>query len=201
MDTSLEKSEKNKTGLLKEVLRYALFALLVVVPIRTWIAQPFIVNGASMDNTFKDGQYLIVDEISYRFKDPERGDVLVFKYPQDPSKYFIKRIIGLPGEKVIVKNDLVTIENKEHPEGMALSEPYTGSRTLGSSSLILGADEYFVMGDNRIVSLDSRVWGALPKENIVGRPVLRLLPLSKMGSFPGWIASSTVTGEVESSEK
>jgi len=192
MDTTNETGGKKKVGLLKEVAKYALFALLVVLPVRTWIAQPFVVNGASMDQTFKDGQYLIVDEISYRFKEPERGDVLIFKYPQDPSKYFIKRLIGLPGEKVIVRNDSVTVENAEHPEGIVLNEPYTGSRTLGNTSLILGKEEYFVMGDNRVVSLDSRVWGVLPKSDIIGRPVLRLLPFSQIGTFPGAVASSTI---------
>ncbi|MFA6158279.1 MAG: signal peptidase I [Candidatus Paceibacterota bacterium] len=194
MDTSNDAGKEKKETLLKEVLKYALFALIIVLPVRTWIAQPFVVNGGSMDDTFKDGQYLIVDEISYRFKSPERGDVLIFRYPEDTSKYFIKRLIGLPGETVIVKNDSVTIENAEYPAGIALNEPYTGSRTLGNTSVTLGTDEYFVMGDNRIVSLDSRAWGALPKSDIIGRPVLRLLPFGKMGTFPGAVASSSMIG-------
>ncbi len=196
MDTKHEEAQK-KTSTLGEIIRYALIALVVVFPIRLWVAQPFIVNGASMDNTFKDGQYLIVDEISYRFKDIERGDVVIFKYPQDPSKYFIKRIIGLPGERVVVTDDQVKVENAEHPEGVVLNEPYTGSETFGNTSLLLGADEYFVMGDNRRVSLDSRAWGALPKGDIVGRPVLRLLPFSRIGTFPGAVASTTVTNVSE----
>jgi signal peptidase I len=192
METTPETIPENKQSLIKEIGKYALFALVVVLPIRAWVAQPFVVSGGSMDNTFKDGQYLIVDEISYRFKNPERGDVLIFKYPNDTSKYFIKRLIGLPGEKVIVSNDSVMIQNAEYPKGMTLNEPYTGSRTLGNTAMTLGPDEYFVMGDNRLVSLDSRAWGVLPKEDIVGRPVLRLLPLSKIGAYPGAYASSTI---------
>jgi signal peptidase I len=198
MDTSTETKIEKKQSLMKEVIKYALFALIVVLPIRTWIAQPFVVSGGSMDNTFKDGQYLIVDEISYRFKDPERGDVLIFKYPEDTSKYFIKRLIGLPGEKVIVSNDSVIVMNESYPKGIALTESYTGSRTLGNTSVTLGEGEYFVMGDNRLVSLDSRVWGVLPKEDIIGRPVLRLLPVSQIGTFPGAIASSSMTAVPES---
>jgi signal peptidase I len=201
METTPETIPENKQSLIKEILKYALFALVVVLPIRAWIAQPFVVSGGSMDNTFKDGQYLIVDEISYRFKDPERGDVLIFKYPGDTSKYFIKRLIGLPGEKVTVSNDLVTVQNAEHPKGMALNEPYTGSRTLGNTAVTLGPDEYFVMGDNRLVSLDSRAWGVLPREDIVGKPALRLLPLSGIGTYPGAYASSTILGAQATSTK
>jgi signal peptidase I len=195
MDTPNETTETKKPLLLKDLFVYALFALVVVLPVRTWIAQPFIVSGGSMDNTFKDGQYLIVDEISYRFKDPERGDVLIFRYPGDTSKFFIKRLIGLPGERVVVSNDSVVIQNDAHPEGITLNEPYLGSRSLGSNSVLLDEGEYFVMGDNRMVSLDSRAWGVLPKSDIIGRPVLRLLPLSLAGTFPGAVASTTVTIE------
>jgi signal peptidase I len=196
MDTHNEPAvETKKPSILKDLATYALFALIVVLPVRTWIAQPFIVSGGSMDNTFKDGQYLIVDEISYAFKNPERGDVLIFKYPEDTSKYFIKRLIGLPGERVIVTNDSVVIKNDAHPEGITLHEPYLGSRSLGNNTVLLGIDEYFVMGDNRMVSLDSRAWGVLPKSDIIGRPVVRLLPLSLIGTFPGAVASSTMTGE------
>jgi signal peptidase I len=175
-----------------ELVSYALFALIVVVPIRMWVAQPFVVNGSSMDTTFADGEYLIVDELTYRFQEPERGAVLIFKYPQDPSKYFIKRLIGLPGETVVVKNDKVTIINKEHPTGMTLVEPYLHSRTFGNVSTTLGQGEYFVMGDNRIVSSDSRVWGPLPKEDVIGRPIVRLLPLGRIDVVPGEIASTTL---------
>lgn len=181
-----------KSSFIKETLSYAAIALFIVVPIRMWVAQPFVVNGASMDVTFADGEYLVVDEISYRFNEPERGDVLIFKYPQDPSKYFIKRLIGLPGETVIVKNDVVTIVNAEHPNGVVLKESYIHTPSFLTRTMTLGADEYFVMGDNRGVSSDSRVWGPLPKNDVIGRPLVRLLPLSKIDFMPGVVASSTI---------
>jgi len=194
MDTELptNMAPTKKNSFLRELVSYAIVALVVVVPIRMWIAQPFVVNGSSMDDTFKDGEYLIVDEISYRFSDPERGDVLIFKYPQDPSKYFIKRLIGLPGETVKVTNDKVVIVNSENPNGITLSEPYAHSRTFGNVTVTLEANEYFVMGDNRLVSSDSRIWGPLPKEDLIGRPLIRLLPLSRIDAMPGAVASTTV---------
>jgi signal peptidase I len=181
----------HKKSFFRETLGYIITALIIVIPVRTFIAQPFIVNGASMDSTFHDGEYLIVDELSYRFSEPLRGDVIVFRYPLDPKKYFIKRIIGLPHETVKVSGDKITIINSDHPEGFTVSEPYTHSQTIGSLSTTLREDEYFVMGDNRVVSLDSRSWGALPEKDIIGKPFARLLPLSRIGLFPGEIATST----------
>jgi len=186
---------QKKSSFWKDLISYAIFALVVVVPVRLWIAQPFVVNGSSMDSTFKDGEYLIVDELSYHFHEPQRGDVLIFKYPEDTSKYFIKRLIGLPGETVVVKSDSVTIINKANPKGVQLNEPYTHSRTFGNLSETLGPDEFFVMGDNRLVSSDSRVWGPLPREDIIGRPIVRLLPLSRANYLPGEVASSTILKE------
>ncbi|HVT75183.1 MAG TPA: signal peptidase I [Candidatus Paceibacterota bacterium] len=198
MQTENEQAPADKQGSFwKELLYYALFALVIVVPVRLWVAQPFVVNGDSMDTTFANGEYLIVDEISYKMHAPERGDVLIFKYPEDPSKYFIKRLIGLPGETVVVKSDSVTIINKEHPQGIALDEPYIHSRTFGNVTETLNADEYFVMGDNRLVSSDSRVWGPLPKSDLIGRPLVRLLPFSRIGLWPGAVASSTMFGSLE----
>jgi signal peptidase I len=171
----------------KEILKFTFIALIIVIPVRTYIAQPFIVSGPSMNPTFGDRQYLIVDEISYRFEDPSRGDVIVFKYPGNPKLYYIKRIIGLPNETVSVKSGKVTILNKENPEGIELDDSYVaeGHHTSETFEIKLGADEYFVMGDNRNESSDSRMWGNLNRKFIVGRPFLRLLPLSKISIFPG----------------
>lgn len=162
----------------KELVKLVLLALVVVIPFRLYIAQPFIVDGSSMDPTFHNGEYLIVDELSYHFKEPARGSVLIFKYPQNPSKYFIKRVIGLPGETVSIENGVVTIINAEHPEGMTLDEPYVIHEKLDTLSAELGEGEYFVLGDNRLASADSRIWGAVPEDNIVGRPIFRLHPTS-----------------------
>jgi signal peptidase I len=185
-NTSLPHSSgKNSANFWRELLKLILLALVVVVPFRLYVAQPFIVDGASMDPTFEDGEYLIVDELSYRFKDPARGEVLIFKYPKDPSKYFIKRIIGLPGERIFIDSGEVVIFNGEHPEGLTLSEPYVALEKVENGSFSLGENEYFVMGDNRLQSADSRLWGSVPRENIVGRPIVRFIPPAL---FPGAMA-------------
>lgn len=168
-----------------ELLKFALIAVVIVVPVRLFIAQPFIVSGASMDPTFHNGQYLIVDELTYRFNDPKRGDVVIFKYPKDPKQFFIKRLIGLPGETVQVSQDGVTITTK-NGETFELDELYIVNHGNGKGTTVtLDEDEYFVMGDNRPESSDSRLWGTLPRENIVGRAFLRLLPIEKVSLLPG----------------
>jgi signal peptidase I len=168
-----------------ELVRFALIAIIIVIPIRIFIAQPFIVSGTSMVPTFQNGQYLIVDEISYRFENPQRDDVVVFRYPLDQTKFFIKRIIGLPGETVDIQGSTVTITNKEHPEGFTLSEPFIKNISDNNTHFVLTNDEYFVMGDNRPASSDSRYWGAVPKNLLVGKVFLRLLPVNEIGVYPG----------------
>lgn|SRR3989344_843434 len=148
--TKLNPVPKEKKG---EFLSFIIITLLVVLPIRLFIAQPFIVNGASMVPTFENGDYLIVDELTYHFREPERGEVVIFKYPKDPSKFFIKRVIGLPGDTV---------------DGTLMKE-----------------GEYFVEGDNRDASSDSRVWGPVTRDLIIGRPYFRLLPVSEFEFLPG----------------
>jgi signal peptidase I len=168
-----------------EFIRYALIALLIVVPFRIFIAQPYVVSGSSMDPTFKDADYLIVDQISKRFEEPKREAVVIIKYPKDTSKFFIKRLIGFPGETVEIKNGAITIYNETNKNGIKLDESYVVYQKKENLSIILGEDEYFVMGDNRAGSFDSRSWGALPKKYIIGRPIVRLLPLNKIDFWPG----------------
>lgn len=170
---------------LMEIVRFALIALVIVLPIRFFVAQPFIVSGASMEDTFHHNEYLIVDQLSYRFHEPERGDVIIFRYPRDPSKYFIKRIIGMPGDTVTIENGVVQIANAAQPEGFVLDEPYITSDTGTHGTTTLGPGEYFVMGDNRDESSDSRVWGVLEEDNIVGRAFLRLFPVDRAAVLPG----------------
>src|SRR3989344_3556993 len=181
MDETLEQN-KNSNNFWKELVKLILLSLLIVVPFRIYIAQPFIVEGASMYPTFETGDYLIVDEISYRFKTPERGSVLIFKYPKDPKKSFIKRVIGLPSETVSITEGKVMITNTQYPEGFVIEETYIKFPKKDTSSYVLGVDEYFVMGDNRLSSSDSRSWGPVPQENIVGRPIIRFL---SPALFPG----------------
>ena len=160
----------------KDTIKLVILALLIVVPFRLYIAQPFVVEGASMDPTFATGQYLIVDEISYYFKNPARGSILVFKYPKDRKKSFIKRVIGLPNEEILISEGLVTIINPQNPDGFVLEEPYLEFTKKDSFEYILGPDEYFVLGDNRLASSDSRVWGPVREEDIIGRPIIRFFP-------------------------
>jgi len=179
---------------IKEWLQVIVIALCISLPIRYFVAEPFVVNGASMDPTFSTGQFLIVDRLSYRFSNPSRGDVIVFKYPNDPSIYYIKRIIGLPGETVALNDGNITITHPEdteftanYPLGLILNEPYISSihKSHDNSTTTLDADNFFVMGDNRLQSSDSRVWGDLNKDLIVGRPIVRLLPIPTISIWPG----------------
>lgn len=171
----------------REWFQVIVIALIIALPIRFFIAEPFIVQGASMDPTFSTGQFLIVDRLSYHFEEPHRGDVIVFEYPLNPSTYYIKRIIGLPGETIEVNRGTVTIKNSEHPEGFTLDESYISRShaSLDTLSETLGPTEYFVMGDNRAESADSRLWGPLQKHFIIGRPIIRLTPVNEIKILPG----------------
>ena len=179
-----EKSQSTKESIW-ELVRFAVIALLVVIPIRVFIAEPFLVSGSSMSPTFENKNYLIVDKISYRFKDPQRDDVVVFKYPKDETKFFIKRIIGLPGEIVDISGNTVIIKNKEHPDGFILEEPYVKNISENANHLELKDNEYFVMGDNRNASSDSRYWGAVKRDLLTGKVFVRLLPITKIALSPG----------------
>ncbi len=181
--------KENSENFFTELLKFAFIALVVVIPIRLFVAQPFIVSGASMVPTFQDGQYLIVDELSYRFVPPARGDVIVFRYPKDPSQFFIKRIIGLPGETVIIGDNGITIT---HTDGTteALTESYVVNHGNGGpQTYTIPLGNYFVMGDNRPESSDSRTWGMLPRADIVGHTFLRLLPLDTIAFSPGSLSN------------
>lgn len=184
--TSIQ-TPKKRSSAFREWIQVIIIALIVALPVRFYIAEPFIVNGASMDPTFSTGQFLIVDRLSYRFQQPARGEVIVFEYPNNPSIYYIKRIIGLPGETVSIKNGKVSISDLAHPEDFALTEPYieASHASTDSAKVTLGPSEYFVMGDNRSQSSDSRAWGPLDKSYIIGRPAARLFPISTVSAFPG----------------
>lgn len=182
---SSKQPEGGKVHPLVELFQFALIALLIVVPVRYFIAQPFIVSGASMEDTFHSGEYLIIDQVTYHLHEPERGDVVVFRYPKDPSKFFIKRVIGLPGETIDIQGNVVKLIKADNTEA-TLNEPYI--KTMAENTSLtekLGDREYFVMGDNRDASSDSRVWGVLQREKIVGRALLRLFPVNEVDLLPG----------------
>jgi signal peptidase I len=169
-----------------ELVKAFIIAIIVIVPIRYFLIQPFFVRGASMEPTFDDGQYLIVDQLSYRWRAPQRGEVIVFHYPNRPSQFFIKRVIGLPGETVKVEGGQVIIENSQHPDGVILNEvDYLPSdvRTGGHVTSTLVDNEYFVLGDNRAASSDSRSWGSLKRDAIVGRVWIRAFPFNRLTIF------------------
>ena len=193
MENNVEITEDQQTKFQRyaheawDLIKFVLVALAIVVPVRMFIGQPFIVSGESMVPTFQDGQYLIVDEISYTLYGPHRGDVVIFRYPNDTKRFFIKRVIGMPNEKVVIKGGKVKIINKENPDGFTLDEPYINEAFMGDGTYDTGVDSYFVMGDNRNKSSDSRVWGLLPKHLMVGRAYLRLLPLKNISYLPGAI--------------
>lgn len=173
-----------------DFLKIVLIALAIIIPIRYFVFQPFIVSGSSMEPNFMNNQYLIIDELSMYFSDPKRGEVVVMRYPKDHKQYFIKRVVGLPLEKVeISDNGKVIIINEQNPNGFTLDEPYLPNQNLtnphdkavvgGNKTLTLGLNEYFMMGDNRVASSDSRDWGALKRSEMVGKVILRALPLNE----------------------
>jgi signal peptidase I len=176
--------EPRKSSFWGEILKTVSITLAIVIPIRYFIAQPFIVSGNSMHPNFESGEYLVIDEISYRLGEPKRGDVIVFRYPNNPKVFYIKRIIGLPGETVKIVGEKIYITTAAGEEFL-LDEKYDFQPFPGNFSKTLGPDEYYVLGDNRPASSDSRVWGALSRNFIIGKPIIRLLPISKISLFPG----------------
>lgn len=167
-----------------DLIKILIIALIIIVPFRTFVAEPFVVSGSSMLPNFHNGDYLIIDRLSYITGNPERGDVIVLKYPKDTTQFFIKRIIGLPGETVKLAQGKVVVINKDHPEGFQLNEPYLSNpiETFGKTDpTTLGSGEFFVLGDNRVASSDSRVWGILPRDDIVGRVWARIFHFNEAG--------------------
>jgi len=206
MPGNFEKSENKNNkeayygvgSFLLEVIKVFVLAFIIIVPIRVFLFQPFFVQGASMEPNFEDGEYLIINELGYKktdigisnahffsvspFKNLERGDVIVFRYPKNPKQFFIKRTIGLPGEKIEIKDGIVKIYNPEYPDGFILDESdYIDPdiKTSGNISRQIEDDQYFVMGDNRSASHDSRSWGPLNKDNVMGKVLLRAWPFDK----------------------
>lgn len=169
-----------------ELVKILAISLIIIVPFRVFVAEPFIVSGHSMVPNFQDREYLIVNKAVYLTGQPKRGDVIVLKYPKNTKEYFIKRIIGLPGDTIKIDQGRVIISNPENPDGKVLKEDYLSEDllTIGpTESVTLKDSEYYVLGDNRNASLDSRVWGILPRNDVVGKAFIRVLPLSRFSVF------------------
>ncbi len=178
----------------REWVQVIVIALVIAIPVRWFIAEPFIVNGASMDPTFATDQFLIVDRLTYDFSQPKRGDVIVFQYPDSgpgtdmPTTYYIKRIIVLPGETFSITDGKVFVVDAANPKGFTVSDSFVSSDHASYDDMAtttMDATHYFVMGDNRSQSSDSRAWGPLDRHFIIGRPILRLLPLDTISVLPG----------------
>jgi len=170
--------EQKHKSILREIVDTVLLMLLIYVVTRT-VVQTFRIEGASMEPNLHDGQYLIINKFAYLLHSPGRGDVVVFHYPRNPRRDFIKRIIGLPGEKVQVQGERILINGEELEEPYAL---HKGNYVWGPQ--ILGEDEYFVLGDNRNSSSDSHNWGALSREAIVGKAWISYWPPEHLGLVP-----------------
>jgi signal peptidase I len=170
---------------LLEIFEVAVIAIAAVFLVRAFLVQPFLVSGTSMSPNFSNGDYVLVDELTYRIRTPARGEVVVFHDPEDYGTYFIKRIVGLPGERVTVASDTVTVYNPSHPAGFSLDESYLpqGTLTSGNETYALSSSTYLLLGDNRPASYDSRTWGPLPAKNIVGLVRVRLWPLDAVTAF------------------
>lgn len=179
-----ELSAFGKVGLFfLEIIKIGIFAGLTIAMVRYFLFKPFYVKGQSMEPTFYPKEYLIVDEISYRFREPERGDVVVFRSPVSTKEFYLKRVLGLPGERVKVENNKVIVYNDTYPQGIVVEESYLVERTPGETAVTLGPEEYFVLGDNRDASFDSRRFGAVHRKDIVGRTWLRGWPLNRVSTF------------------
>lgn len=168
-----------------ETVKVVIISLAIIIPVRYFLIQPFYVQGASMEPNFFDNEYLIIDEISYRFIEIERGDIVVFHYPRDPKQFFIKRVIGLPGEQIIVKDSQLRIIDQAGV-GLILNEStYIAAdvTTIGNIDVTLGINEYYVLGDNRTSSLDSRSFGPIREADVIGKVWLRGWPLNRAKVF------------------
>ncbi|MDP2638551.1 MAG: signal peptidase I [Candidatus Azambacteria bacterium] len=178
-------SFKSTFQFLWDLIKITAVALILAGVVRYFLVQPFFVEGASMEPNFETGEYLLIDEVSYHFKPVKRGEVVVFHYPLDTSKYYIKRVIGLPEEIIEIKDGQVIIYNNERPDGFVIEEEYLPENlvTDGQVKKKLGSEEYFVLGDNRPASSDSRRWGVLTKGDLIGRVWIRAWPISKAVIF------------------
>lgn len=185
-----------------EIVKIGILALIIIIPVRVFFFQPFFVQGASMEPNFHDGEYLIVGEFGYKetgvsfgstelfrvrsFKSLHRGDPVVFRPPDVSGQFYIKRVVGLPGETIEIRDSRILIKNVQSPNGFIVDErEYLNLdvRTTGDRVLTLGNDEYFLMGDNRTASKDSRAFGPVPKDRITGKVLLRAWPFDRLSVF------------------
>jgi len=179
MQTTSEKSW------IRELVEFIILIVVIVIPFRIFVAEPYIVSGISMSETYESGHYLIINKFWHKLSDIERGDVLVFKSPNDDKKFYIKRAIALPGETIKITNSIVSVTPVGSDTPKILDEPYIKNATFAELEITLTEEQYFMMGDNRANSYDSRAWGPLDKSAIRGEPILRLFPFNQISLSPG----------------
>lgn len=185
-----EQGEQRGVRLLREILEVAVITLLLFVVVRA-VVQNYRVEGPSMMPTLQNHQYILVDKLTYFFGSPHRGDVIVFEYPKDTSEDFVKRIVGVPGDTVqVAANGQVSVN------GVAINEPYVNDlgNPYGATTVTLQPNQYFVLGDNRGDSSDSRAWGPVPRNDIIGRAELVYWPLNNIHVLTDW---SSVFGAIK----
>lgn len=183
-DLSVEHSFVGKVGLFfLEVIKITLLAGITIGLVRYFLFKPFYVKGQSMEPNYKEHEYLIVDEFTYRFREPKRGEVIVLNSPVSDNEYYLKRIVGLPGERVKIEDNKIVVYNDKFPQGIVVEEKYLVEDTPGSVQITMGPNEYFVMGDNRDASYDSRRFGPIKLDSVVGKTWLRGWPLNKISIF------------------
>lgn len=176
---------------LLETIKTVLVVTFFAIIIRTFLIQPFIVEGHSMETNYHSSDYLLIDKLSYRLRAPERSEVIVFVPPERPGENYIKRIVGLPNERVVINSGVITIyQNSDDTTGKTIDEYYLDDNIKASFQRVnqlvditLKSDEYYVMGDNRVASTDSRVFGPIKESAIVGRSYIRLFPISDLSVF------------------
>lgn len=166
-----------------DLIKLVALAFIIVWPIHRFVFQPFYVSGPSMEPNFYNNDYLIIEKVTYYFRDPSRGEVIIFQSPVNPKDHLIKRVIGLPNEKLVIERGQILVYNRQFSQGLALTEKYlaVGTATPGQITIELKEDEYYVLGDNRNMSLDSRSFGPIKEKDITGRAWFRGLPIKNLG--------------------
>ncbi len=174
---ALREKRTDSRSLLREIVETLLLTILIFWAVNAATGR-FRIDGSSMEPNLHDDQYIIINKLIYQLKEPQRGDVVVFQYPHDPSRDFIKRVIGVPGDNVVIQNGIIAIN------GRPVEEPYIAQQGNYSGNWTLGPNEFFVLGDNRNNSSDSHNWGLLPRDNLIGRAWVIYWPVEDWGSVP-----------------
>ncbi len=188
MELKLERSGQEVRAFLRDTITTIIIAVVIIFGLQA-VVQKFVVNGPSMNFTFQDGQHILANKIVYKFREPQRGEVVIFHSPNYQKTEYIKRIIGLPGESVEIKEGVVYIQ-KEDGTVLPLDEPYiTEPARLSFKGGIIQENSYFVLGDNRNNSSDSRNGWTLPRQNIIGKAWVSIWPPDKWGLVVNYLSN------------